>query len=211
MKIIEINLLPEEEAPESPYSIRNIAILVISFLIATFLVLLTWQLNGTKNEYAHRKKNLLQKLAIYKKQKKKIDELQKRKADLEQRYKLVTEVLGQRITWYDKLNVLHKQIPEKVWLSDISMEIQQEVGRSRKKSKPQNLKTSTVLQGGDQPLILFHITGYTTELQKIGNLIANLDSSTLFDKTKFGKIENTTIMARSVISFEMTTRLTKDN
>ncbi len=202
MKIIEINLLPPEEMPESLYGIRNIAILVISFVVAVWLILLALQVNILKSGYAQRKKELTQKLAIYRVQKQKIDKLQKKKADLEQRYKLITEVLGQRITWYDKLSIIHRQVPENTWLSQISMEVQEsekvQTGiqiATLRKTSPQGLKEN------GQPSILIRISGYTSELPKIGELIDNLDKLPFFEKTKFERIENTTINARATISF----------
>jgi len=213
MKIIEISLLPPEEAPESPYTIRNIAILVISFVLAICLIVLALQVNGLKGEYAQRKEKLLQRLAVYKRQKEKIDELQKKKTDLEERYKLITDALGQRITWYDKLSSIHRQIPKSMWLSQVSMElgkaekvqtkIRKNVTYSKKASKSQDLEKEV------QPLILIHILGYTSELPEIGELIANLDNSPFFEKTKFEKINNTKINNRSVISFEIITQMTQ--
>ncbi|MFQ6044390.1 MAG: hypothetical protein ACE5PV_26355, partial [Candidatus Poribacteria bacterium] len=94
MKLIEINLIPPEEVPESSYTIRNIATLVISFMIAIALILLALQMNSLKGEYAQQKIQLLQRLKVYSRQKEKIDELQRKKTNLEQRYKLITEVLG---------------------------------------------------------------------------------------------------------------------
>ncbi|HIE25992.1 TPA: hypothetical protein EYP66_01745 [Candidatus Poribacteria bacterium] len=211
MKIIEINLLPPEETPESPYGIRNIAILVLSFVIIFWLILLALQVNSLKNEYVRRKEKVLQKLAVYRIQKQKIDKLQKKKADLEERYKLITEVLGQRITWYDKLSVMHRQIPEDTWLSQVSMEIQQaeELQKEMQKSILTRKKTSRVkdLEKNVQPSILIHISGYTSELPKVGELIANLEHSPLFEKTRFTKIGNTEINARSAISFEIVTQV----
>ena len=211
MKIIEVNLLPPEEAPESPYSIRNIAILVISFVIVIWLIFLTWQATILKSEYVQRKKELMQKLEVYRIQRERIDKLQKKKNDLEKQYELVTNVLGQRITWHDKLSIMHKQIPENLWLSQVSIEFQEEekpqmefqrsILTSKKTLKPQNLEEKV-----EQPMLL-DILGYATDLPKVGELIDNLDNSKFFEKTKFKKVDNAKINNISLISFEIVTQV----
>jgi len=205
MKIIEIDLLPPEDIPESPYSFRNIAILVISFMIAVWLIFLVLRMSSLKNDYARREAELTQKLTAYKIQKEKIDRLQKRKAELEKRYKLITDVLGQRITWHDKLIAMHREMPENVWLSEVLLEMQ-EAEKSQTETQP---KTSTpqVIKEKVQPLMVFNISGYAIELPRVAELIANLDNSPAFEKTSFQKIDKTEINARSVISFDITTQV----
>jgi Tfp pilus assembly protein PilN len=205
MKIIEIDLLPPEDIPESPYSLRNIAILVISFMIAVWLIFLALRMSSLKNEYAQREAELTQKLTAYKIQKEKIDRLQKRKAELEKRYELITDVLGQRITWHDKLIAMHRQMPENVWLSQVLLEIQE----AEKSQTEIQTKTSTpqVIKENVQLLMLFNISGYAIELPRVGELIANLDNSPSFEKTSFKKIDKTEINARSIISFNLTTQV----
>lgn len=211
MKLIEINLIPPEEVPESPYTIRNIATLVISFMIAIALILLALQMNSLKGEYAQQKIQLLQRLKVYSRQKEKIDELQRKKTNLEQRYKLITEVLGQRITWYDKLSDMHRRIPENVWLSQIVMEIKkgEEFQEEKKVGVPVAKKDSKLrdLKEDVQSIILLHILGYTLELSKISGLIDKLSDSPFFEKTALQKIDKTKIKNRSVISFEITTQM----
>jgi hypothetical protein len=210
MKLIEINLIPPEEVPESPYTIRNIATLVISFVIAIGLILLTLQMSNLKSEYAQQKMQLLERLEVYSRQKENIDDLQKKKADLEQRYKLITEVLGQRITWYDKLSDMHRRIPEDVWLSQIVMEIKKtEDFQTEKRMGVPVAKESSELRdlGNVHPIVLFHILGYTLELSEIGGLIDELNDSPFFEKTGLQKIDKAQIKNRPVISFEITTQM----
>jgi Tfp pilus assembly protein PilN len=211
MKIIEINLLPPDKVPESPYSIYNIAILVISLVIATWLIFLSLQVNNLKNQYIQRKETLMQKLALYRGKKEKIDHLQQKKTELEQRYELITNALGQRITWHDKLNDIHRQIPENVWLAQILIEVQksEELQKGIQKMLPQSKKTSAPqdLDENGQPLILLHILGYAKELPQVGELISNLDSSQFFEKTKFETIDKTEINTRSAIVFEITSQV----
>ncbi|MBM3239454.1 hypothetical protein FJZ31_24440 [Candidatus Poribacteria bacterium] len=205
MKIIEIDLIPPEDIPESPYSLRNIAILVISFMIAVWLIFLVLRMSSLKNDYAQREAELTQKLTAYKIQKEKIDRLQKRKAELEKRYKLITDVLGQRITWHDKLIAMHREMPENVWLSEVLLEMQE----AEKPQPETQTKTSTpqVIKENVQPLMVFQISGYAIELPRVGELIANLDNSPAFEKTSFQKIDKTEINARSIISFDITTQV----
>jgi Tfp pilus assembly protein PilN len=125
MKIIEINLLPPEYKPPSPYSFRNIAIFAISLLVAIFLILLVLLMVNLKNKYNNEYKQLTRNIEIYGKQKQEIEKLKKREAALNQRRNMLMELIGQRFTWYDKLINLYEQIPENLWLSSISVERQE--------------------------------------------------------------------------------------
>lgn len=121
MKVVEVNLLPPEYAPESPYSVRNIIVLLLSFLILGFLMLISFQLLALKGRYMAENARLITTINALKREKEKLDSLLERESELERRYKMVREVLGERRTWSDKLADIWRAMPSGVWLRSIEM------------------------------------------------------------------------------------------
>ncbi|MCD6507019.1 PilN domain-containing protein [Candidatus Poribacteria bacterium] len=119
MKVVEVNLLPPEYAPESPYSVRNIIILLLSFLILGFLILIALQLVALKERYVAENVRLVTAINAFKKEKGKLDSLLERKSELEKRFEMVREALGRRRTWADKLTDIWRAIPDGIWLQGI--------------------------------------------------------------------------------------------
>ena len=225
MKIIEINLLPPEYAPPSPYNFRNIATFALSLLVVIFLILLALRMVNLKNKYNSEYKQLMQNIEMYGKQKQQVNKLREQQTILNQRRDMLLELIGQRFTWSDKLISLYEQIPENLWLSSISLERQEvEVpettgkGEKKDKSPPKKGKTPATKQRGEtasqneetsvQQLIRLHLSGDALKLPQISGLITRLDESPFFEKTKLLSIGQSEREGHAVMSFEITTQLT---
>lgn len=209
MKIIEINLLPTEYRPPPLYSLRNIAILVLLFLVVSFLILLALQTGNLKNEYDNECKQLMQNIKIYKKQKQQIDKLMKRENALNHRREIILELIGQRFTWSDKLISLYEQIPDNLWLSSILLERKKiEVSKTTSKLDKREKKEKSQNEEKEVPqVILLHILGDTLALPQISEFIVRLDESPSFENTELLSIGRSEKKGRSVMSFEIITQL----
>jgi len=207
MKTIEINLLPPEYVPPSPYSFRNIAIFVISLLTAIFLTVVAVRAISLKNRYDREYKQLMRSITAYGKQKQQINKLREWEAALSQRRTMLAELIGHQFTWSDKLIDLYEQIPENLWLSSISSE---RIEASKTTSEKGKKGESSQGEGKNgRLLILLHISGEALELQQISEFIARLDESPYFEKTKLLSIGRTEGEGRPLMSFRITTQLTR--
>jgi len=225
MKIIEINLLPPEYAPPSPYSFRNIAMFALSLLVAILLIPLALRMVNLKNKYNSEYKQLMQNIEMYGKEKQQVNKLKEQETILNQRRDMLLELIGQRFTWSDKLINLYEQIPENLWLSSISSERQEiEVPETtskreeKDKSPPKKEKPPATKQRGEtasqneetsvQQLIRLHLSGDALKLPQISEFITRLDESPFFEKTKLLSIGQSEREGHAVMLFEITTQLT---
>lgn len=118
---IEINLLPSEYVPESPYSLRNISFLVLSVFILCFLAADVVKVTSLEKDLEQYKQNMLALIASRGPFKQKVERLRKQASLLNERRAELAAVIDQRTTWSDKLSLVYAQIPIGVWLSEISV------------------------------------------------------------------------------------------
>ncbi len=213
MRIIEINLLPPEYTPPSPYSLRNIATSVLSLLVAVLLILLALPMVNLKNEYNKEYKQLVRNIGMYGKQKQQINELKRREVALDRRRGILMELIGQRTTLSDKLIDLYEQIPENLWLSDILLE-RKEIKEPTKTARAKGGKSATKQEDESeeksiQRFIQIQISGDALKIQQISEFIARLDKSPSFENTKLLSIGQIEKKGRTVMSFDIITRLAK--
>lgn len=213
MKIIEINLLPTEYTPPSPYNLRNIATSVLSLLVAIPLILLALRMVNLKNEYNEEYKQLIENIKVYEKQEQQINELKRREAALDRRRGILMKLIGQRSTLSNKLIDLHEQIPENLWLSNIMLE-HQEIKEPTKTARGKGGKSVTKQEDESeekkiQRFIQIQISGDALKIQQISEFIARLDKSPSFENTKLLSIGQIEKKGRTVMSFDIITRLAK--
>lgn len=186
MKIIDVNLLPPEYAPESPYSLRNVAILVSSFLIAGFLVALAFQILSLKESYMRENLRLMAMLSKLREEKKRVEELLARKREIERRYRMIEKALGGRVTWSDKLSEIWRAVPEGVWLQEVSLR--------------------RALSRGERPIETFQlkITGESEGLSSIEELLKRIQALPWIEEADFSSINRRLSPGgREVYAFEI--------
>ena len=183
MKIIEINLLPPEYAPESPLSLRNVIMLILSFLVAGFLAVIAFQMLAVKESYMRENARLLTTISNFRREKERLDALLKRESELKRRYEVVEKALGVRETWSDKLAHLWNVIPEGIWIQDLS--VQRE--RTRKE------------EGWT-----IKMRGYSSELEHIERLIRHMEEIPYVENPIFSSIQRQQISAEhDIYRFEV--------
>ena len=207
MKIIDVNLLPPEYAPESPYSLRNVIILVTSFLTAGFLVLLAFQILGLKEDYMRENARLVAILSKLRKEKSRVEELLARKAEIERRYRMIERALGGRITWSDKLSQIWRAVPEGVWLQEVSLhrtaereERPKREGKARKGEAKKAEKEAATVE-----TFQLRITGESAGLSSIEELLKRIQELPWIEEADFSSINKRfSSDEREVYGFEIT-------
>jgi len=206
---IEINLLPREYLPQSPYSLQNTSFLVLSFLIVGFLMIDVLQIT-------HREKALDQYLNVQV-----LNELQKfgtrlvdmrrlkeQTAILHERRNLLAEVINRRTTWSDKLSQVYAQIPSDVWLSEISVKRDVfQIPVAKEKQDQQNKPTPATPQQESPKQIVLHISGMAKDLARIAEFIARLEALPFLDNIRFNSSKQTEQDDQFVMSFEIIARV----
>ena len=206
---IEINLLPSEYAPQSPYSLRNISFLVLSFMIAGFLVIDVLQIT-------HREKDLDQYLNVQV-----LNELRKfgtrlvdmkrlkeQTALLHERRNLLAEVISRRTTWSDKLSRVYAQIPSDVWLSEISVKREVfQIPIATEKQDKQNKPTPATPQQESPKQIVLYISGSAKDLSRIAEFITRLETLPFLANIRFNSSNQIEQADQFVMSFEIIARV----
>jgi Tfp pilus assembly protein PilN len=197
MKIIEVNLLPPEYAPESPYSLRNIIVLVLSFLLIGSLVVIAFQMLAMKESYMRENARLMTAISAFRKEKEKLDALLERRSELERRYRMLEKALGGRITWADKLAEICGVIPNEVWLQDISL---------------QRMRVMTDVQDQEEQaeaveVSLIKMTGQASGLKPIEELIRRLKGLSYIEDPNFTSIDRRSMAGHELYQFELTAQV----
>ena len=216
---IEINLLPPEYAPKSPYSPRNISFIVLSFLLLSFLVVDALQVIHREKEFNQRAQDMLRMAGRFSQLNKSIKALRERTALLNKRYNDLVEVLNQRVTWSDKLSQIHAQIPADVWLLEVSLErkmpqiplVKMTQDKSNKSTQSKtNKPTSTPPPQKPQEQIILHILGEATDLTRIAEFIDRLETIPFIASMQFSSSDQRAIGEHLVMSFEIIAQVTTE-
>ena len=207
MRTIEINLLPPEYAPENPYSIRNIAFLVLSLFILIFLALDVHQVIEREKSLDRRNQNMLHMLENFRQVKDNIEILRRQTTLLHERRNLLEAVVNRRTTWSDKLSQIYAQIPVDVWLSQISLERQKIIPSPEKKVQDEShaMNGEQSQKVGEQ--IVLYILGDARDLSRITEFISRLEAISCLENTQFHTIDQRKETGRSVMSFEITAKV----
>lgn len=180
MKVVEVNLLPPEYAPESPYSVRNVIMLLLSFLILGLLIIIALQLVTLRERYVAENVRLVTAINALKREKEKLDSLLEREAELKERYGMVKETLGRRMTWSDKLADIRRAMPNGVWLRSIYMRR---------------------AEGGGNPSL--SISACASDLRQIEDFVRRLKGLPYFEGTISVSIDRQTASEGALYNFEL--------
>jgi Tfp pilus assembly protein PilN len=198
MRTIEINLLPFEDRPGPAYRIRNISMFVLSFGVLIFLAVNGYQVFAKEKTLEQKNEELGILLGSYGSFNRSIKKLRKRKNLLNEHHDNLTAVIKQRITWSDKLSQIYTQIPDGIWLSEISIQREKSQGGTGKTKNP-----SPELEIG----ITLYIRGEAEDLTNITDLFGNLGKLTFLADLNFRSSHVRQLDERPILSFVMTAKL----
>ena len=207
---IEINLLPAEYAPENLFSIRNISALVISFFILMFLAFDAMQLVERERALNLENQQMLMALNSYQQLKGEIDKLKERTSLLRERRDLIIGAIGERETWSDKLSHVYLQVPDAVWLSEITMK-RERVKITPTAPPPKNKPKDAPPPEETAEQIQLHISGDTRDIAYIAEFIDRLNAVPFLENTRLNSMNQREQDKRTVMSFELIALMRREN
>ncbi|MCZ6676881.1 MAG: PilN domain-containing protein [Candidatus Poribacteria bacterium] len=212
---IEVNLLPQEYAPQSAFNLRNISYLILSLLILSFLSLNVMGLINQEKTF-HQQSQLMQGvLNKYHQLKGEINALKERTALLHERRDLLANAIEERQTWSDKLSLIYNQIPAEVWLTEISLKYEiiktaPTVPAKDKSKKPLDQSKDTSQSDEPQELVKLNILGDAKDLSRIAELIDRLETFPFLQQIKLSRVNQREESDRLVMSFEIIAEIPLD-
>ena len=208
MRTIEVNLLPSEYAPESPYSLRSISFLVLSFLILIFLTLNSHKVIDREKALNLRSQGILRKIDHFRQVKSNSEKLRERTTLLYERRDHLAEVINRRTTWSDKLGQIYTRIPAGMWLSEISIEREEVIPLPTEGVPDRSNHTAEEETSEEQSeQIILYILGDAKDLSRITEFISRLETLSFLANPQLHSIDKDPKVGRSTMSFEITAQV----
>jgi len=172
--MIDINLLPPEYGPKKAITPINLVIIFLSSLILLSLLLSSFRLTATVQDYSDRLKYSESQIKYHKLQAEDVRKLAERVKQLKVRLSLVEELLREQVIWSDKLVELCQCLPQHgSWIDMLTVERASSGSRA---AQPANTT------GGS---ITAYVAGDIVSIDKVSQFVGRLENSETFSNIIF--------------------------
>lgn len=182
--MITINLLPKERRQSSTNWLLNIAIVLISLVLVTVVCLATLGANVLAVASQARINHLEAQIEELEPILAKADELESKKAVLDEKEQIIETLVGRRIRWGQKLNELARLIPKDVWLEGVELETKYVIEKVEPPPSKRNSRRPTKPKRKEIRSDYLHIYAVTNDLERKsalqGELIRRLQTADSF-------------------------------
>lgn len=209
--MININLLPPEYGPKKLITLGNLVMIFICFLICLSLLLSSFKLLATVQDYSSRLDYHNDQIKHYKLQVEDVRILNQKVKMLKSRLSLLEELLQEQITWSDKLVDLAECLPQYgTWIDSLNIERQEPEARpvAKAAAKSQNIPEKK----RPEPIVVY-ITGSAVSVDKVSQFVANLEESRTFSNIVFDSASTNVARAAitdddSLVTFKLAVEIT---